>query len=369
MLVKLGHDPAQRIRISPETNLRILRRIDIALLPLMLIVYFLHALDKATLSYASIFGLIDDTGLEGDQFSWLGSIVFLAQLIFQLPVALALVKLPIGKFTSIMVLGWGLTLTCMTKAHDFSSLLVARFFLGAFEASIGPSFLAITQMWWRRREQTLRVGSWYCMNGLTWVFGSLITYGLASIDSDMKSYQIIFLFFGIVTLFFAVIMFLWMPDSPTEAKFLSDKDKILAIERLRDNQMGVMSREWRWPHFMEAVRDPKTWLWTVMIFCTSVPSNGIGVFGPLIIKSFVSDPYQTILFNVPVGVAHFTAVVSSAYVSMRWKVKGPVIALFSSHLLLVLAEHGRRHKTQIIVGSRLHWSLCRQHHWSAPLHA
>jgi hypothetical protein len=219
-------------------------------------------------------------------------------------------------------------------------------------------------------------------------------------------------------------MFLWMPDSPTEAKFLSDKDKILAIERLRDNQMGVMSREWRWPHFMEAVRDPKTWLWTVMIFCTSVPSNGIGVFGPLIIKSFVSDPYQTILFNVPVGVAHFTAVVSSAYVSMRWKVKGPVIALLcvppiiglsillsyehsaenkavllagffcictftgismsshihahsftvtnsgsSSHLLLVLAEHGRRHKTQIIVGSRLHWSLCRQHHWSAPLHA
>jgi hypothetical protein len=196
MLVKLGHDPAQRIRISPETNPRIPRRIDIALLPLMLIVYFLHALDKATLSYASIFGLIDDTGLEGDQFSWLGSIVFLAQLIFQLPVALALVKLPIGKFTSIMVLGWGLTLTCMTKAHDFSSLLVARFFLGAFEASIGPSFLAITQMWWRRREQTLRVGSWYCMNGLTWVFGSLITYGLASIDSDMKSYQVDRLYSG-----------------------------------------------------------------------------------------------------------------------------------------------------------------------------
>lgn len=190
MLIKLGHDPAHRIRISPETNARVLRRIDVALLPLMLIVYFLHALDKATLSYASIFGLIDDTGLEGDQFSWLGSVVYLAQLIFQLPVALALVKLPIGKFTSIMVLGWGLTLTCMTKATNFHSLLVARFILGAFEASIGPSFLAITQMWWRRREQTLRVGSWYGMNGLTWVFGSLITYGLASIESDLKPYQV-----------------------------------------------------------------------------------------------------------------------------------------------------------------------------------
>lgn len=151
MLLKLGHSPLKRLHISPEDNARVLRRIDIALLPLMLAVYFLHALDKATLSYASIFGLIDDTHLHGDQFSWLGSVVFLAQLVFQLPVAWALVKLPIGTFTSFMVLGWGVTLTCMTWAHNFPTLLGARFLLGAFEASVGPSFVAITQMWWRRR--------------------------------------------------------------------------------------------------------------------------------------------------------------------------------------------------------------------------
>lgn len=151
MLIKLGRSPDERISVSPPDDARILRRIDLALLPLMLAVYFLQALDKATLSYASIFGLIDDTHLEGDQYSWLGSIVFLAQLIMQLPLALALVKLPIGKFTSAMVLGWGFTLAAMTWAGSFPKLMVARFFLGAFEASIGPSFIAITQMWWRRR--------------------------------------------------------------------------------------------------------------------------------------------------------------------------------------------------------------------------
>lgn len=122
-------------------------------------------------------------------------------------------------------------------------------------------------------------------------------------------------------------MFFWMPDSPTEAKFLSDEDKVLAIERLRNNQMGVMSREWRYAHFFEALRDLKTWLWVIMIFCISVPSNGISTFGPLIIKSFVTDPYKTILFNVPVGLSHVLAVSLSAYASMKWKVKGPVIAL------------------------------------------
>lgn len=151
LLIKLGRSPNERVYVSPKDDFRVLRRIDWALLPLMLAVYFLQALDKATLSYASIFGLIEDTNLVGDQFSWLGSIVFLAQLVMQLPLALALVKLPIGKFTGAMVLGWGLTLTAMTWARTFPQLMVARFFLGAFEASVGPSFVAITQMWWRRR--------------------------------------------------------------------------------------------------------------------------------------------------------------------------------------------------------------------------
>jgi hypothetical protein len=151
LLIKLGRSPDEVITVSPADDARILRRIDLALLPLMLSVYFLQALDKATLSYASIFGLIDDTGLEGDQFSWLGSIVYLAQLIMQLPLAWALVKLPIGKFTSVMVFAWGVTLTLMTWANNFGQLMAARFFLGAFEACVGPAFVAITQMWWRRR--------------------------------------------------------------------------------------------------------------------------------------------------------------------------------------------------------------------------
>ncbi len=131
----------------------------------MLSVYFLQQLDKATLAYSSVFHLIEDTGLVGGQYSWLGSIVYLAQLVAQPLVAWLLVKLPIGKFSSTMVLFWGITLSCMAAAHNFGGLLAARFFLGAFEASIAPAFVAITQMWWRRREQTVRVASWYAMNG------------------------------------------------------------------------------------------------------------------------------------------------------------------------------------------------------------
>lgn len=150
-------------------------------------------------------------------------------------------------------------------------------------------------------------------------------------------------------------MFFWMPDSPTEAKFLTDEDKIKAIERLRHNQMGVLSREWRNEHFIETLKDLKTWLWVSMIFCVSIPSNGISVFGSLIVKSFVSDPFRTILFNIPVGISHVCAVSISAYVSMKWKRKSPIIALLCIPPLVGFAilyhyPHDSEHRAILLAG-------------------
>ena len=31
---------------------------------------------------------------------------------------------------------------------------------------VAPAFIAITQMWYRRLEQPVRLGSWYAMNGV-----------------------------------------------------------------------------------------------------------------------------------------------------------------------------------------------------------
>jgi len=127
----------EQVVVSEADNKRILRKIDLTILPIMLGVYFLQQLDKSTLSYASVFGLVKNAHLGGQDYSWLGSIVYVAQLVMQPIVAFFLVKLPTGKFAAVMVLCWGIVLSCMSIAKDFKGLMVARFFLGCFEASVG----------------------------------------------------------------------------------------------------------------------------------------------------------------------------------------------------------------------------------------
>lgn len=125
------------IIVTPEDNARVLRKIDLTILPILLVVYCLQSLDKTSLSYASVFGLVKDTHLVGREYSWLGSVVYLAQLVMQPLVAVSLVKLPTGKFTAAMVLCWGIVLTGMTASHNFAGLFVTRMLLGGFEASVG----------------------------------------------------------------------------------------------------------------------------------------------------------------------------------------------------------------------------------------
>jgi hypothetical protein len=134
---ELLEDTGGSVILTPENNSRVLRRIDLRILPLVLGIYFLQALDKATLAYASVFGLIEETGLAGLQYSWLGSVVYLAQLVVQPIVAYLLVKMRLGKFLAVSVFCWGAVLSCMPAAHNFPGLLVCRLFLGAFEAGIG----------------------------------------------------------------------------------------------------------------------------------------------------------------------------------------------------------------------------------------
>ncbi|KAF2437731.1 MFS general substrate transporter [Karstenula rhodostoma CBS 690.94] len=348
----------ERIVVTPEGNKRVLRKIDLVLLPILLSVYFLQSLDKTTLSYASVFGLIEDANLDpaSDQFSWLGSIVYIAQMVMQPLVALLLVKLPIGKFLGVMVFTWGTILCGMAGAKNFAGLMATRFLLGAFEAAVAPAFIAIVQMWYKRSEQTNRNAAWYAMLGIVNILGSLLSYGLGHIHSDLlHSYQIIFLFCGLLTAVVSVFVFIFTPDSPMEAKFLKGNDKLVAVERLRMNQMGVASRVWKWDHVREAFIDPKTWLWFLMLTAVSIPSGGITTFGPLIIQSFGFGKFATILFNMPFGAVQIIATLGGAWLATWLKKKSPVLILLCippiiGIIVLMVVGREKHHRGVLLFG-------------------
>lgn len=171
-----------RVVISDEESDRLLKLIDRRVLVIMILTYFLQAIDKGTLSFASIMGLQEDLHLKGQevrnhrckskanivanssQYSWLITGVYIAVLLVEYPTNWIITKVPIAKYLSFNIICWGAVLACHAASTNFASILVCRVLLGIFEAACQPSFIILSSMWFKREEQTSRVTYWYMMN-------------------------------------------------------------------------------------------------------------------------------------------------------------------------------------------------------------
>lgn len=104
-------------------NKRILRRTDKYILSILMLIYFLQALDKtsrysqhayradetdsADFGYANVLGVSEDLGLEGNQYSLLNIILSSAQLAWQPISSYILVRVPPRILMTVLVVCWG----------------------------------------------------------------------------------------------------------------------------------------------------------------------------------------------------------------------------------------------------------------------
>ncbi|XMA18940.1 hypothetical protein WAI453_011731 [Rhynchosporium graminicola] len=314
------------VTLTEEDNKKICRKTDKVILSILVWVYFLQILDKSVLGYGSVFGLQKDTHLKGNQYSVVGSIAPIAQLVWQPFSSILIVKVPHRILMPSLVLGWGIAQTCMAFCHSFADLMAARFFLGLFEAGCLPLFGVITNQWYRRSEQPIRVATWFGTNGLATIIASALSYGLGHIPSEtLKSWQIIFLFVGLMTIVTAPFVYWKLDNNVATARFLTETERAQAVERLRANQTGIGSRELEWSHIWEVATEPKTYLWFTMSLLLNAGASVSNVFGPLILKGLGFDKYVTSLLNMPFGAVQFIIILLASYAVQKSRLKAPVL--------------------------------------------
>lgn len=136
----------------------------------------------------------------------------------------------------------------------------------------------------------------------------------------------IFLFVGLVTIVSAPIAY-WRLDSDIpSARFLTEHEKAQAIERLRANQTGTGSREFNWSHVLEAVMEPKNWLFIGMSLLNNLGAAVTNTFGPLILAGLGYDKYTTSLLNMPFGAVQFIIIMLASWAAQKAKWKSAVLA-------------------------------------------
>ncbi|KAL4898662.1 major facilitator superfamily domain-containing protein [Aspergillus ambiguus] len=304
-------------QFTPQEERRLVWKIDLMILPIMLIAYMMAFLDKQTLSYTSLMGLREDLHLVGSEYSWSSSIFYFGYLFFSWPASLLMVRFPLGKYLACNFIIWAVVLACHAATKNFAGIMVTRFFLGVTEASLSPGFSLLTSLWYRTSEQPLRHGIWFCGNSISLIIGNVIAVGIWQIKGGLHPWQWIFIIFGLITFVWGVLMLFRLPDSPSTASFLNENERLIAMERLRSNKAGYKSNKIDRDQIFEALRDVKTWLLAVLILASNIPNGGFTTFNGLILKGFGYSTFRTLLLGMPGGAVVFVFVLASSIISSK----------------------------------------------------
>ncbi|PBK84110.1 MFS general substrate transporter [Armillaria gallica] len=309
---------------TPEQYKKLKRKIDWHLLPLMWLCFGLQAADKAVLGIMAIFGLREDTGLIGQQYSWLTTVFYLAYMCSEFPSNIVLQRWSMGKTLSIYMMCWGLVVLCIGFAKDFKHLIALRALQGFFESCINPGFILIIGSWYTRQERSSRILIIQSASSGFGVLALLALYGIGTLGSDGKDIQTwryMSYLLGPMTIAIGVLC-LYGLGTPSDVPWLSIEEKRMANARILENQSGhdkTGTMVWKWYQVRECLVDPCFYFSGLNTLLTTVPSGGLTAFGNIISASFGFTPLQVILYNIPQNIICAASLIIAGVVTSRWK--------------------------------------------------
>ncbi|KAI6830245.1 MFS general substrate transporter [Hortaea werneckii] len=223
----------------------------------------LQFIDKTALNYANIFGYQDDLKLVGKEFNYLAAMVYAGYFFGQYPCGVLIGRYPAQ-----------------------NSALAVCFTMGIFEAAVTPGLTLMTGFWYKRSEIPLRQCIWYSSLGWGGIVGSYISMEITKLapDTQPARWEILFFILGGATMIWSFVLYFLLPDVPSNARFFTHREKLVAVHRVADNDTGIKNKHFDRKQAVVAFWDPKAILLFISVFAAAIPNGVVNSFSIIIIK-------------------------------------------------------------------------------------
>ncbi|GFZ49534.1 hypothetical protein JCM24511_07654 [Saitozyma sp. JCM 24511] len=308
----------EEVKAWEACSKRVARKFDHYLLAMMCFQVGVNYIDKAALAWAVLFGFQTDLGLVGKDYSWVSSMFYFGYLAGQIPSVYITARLPLAKVMGIACIGWGILLLGSMGCKNYGQMLAIRFLLGLIEAPLVPSLVSYTALFYTKKEGTARTLIWGAMQGAFYLVFSLVAYGLGHVQNDaLRQWAWIFLVLGLLSVVLGLGWLFLMPDTPMKARFLSEEEKVVAIERVAENMTGTKGHTFQPHQILDALSDPLYYLTILYVFVSMVP-NGLSSFNTLVISSFGFNQFNTLLVGLPSSIVSAGSLITWSFLARRY---------------------------------------------------
>ncbi|PSR73577.1 hypothetical protein PHLCEN_2v10496 [Hermanssonia centrifuga] len=303
-----GSSVDYKTRFPHVDEKKVLRKIDLRVVPFVFIINFFTFLDRVNISNATLFGLKQDLKLQGNQYNTALLIYFVPYILLDIPSNVLMKRFKPHVWLTICMFGFGFVTIMEGLTKNFGGLLATRFFLGVFECAVFPGCLYLISMWYKRAEAQTRFTFFFSSNSLAGSFAGLLGYAIGHMDGmrGYRGWRWVFILEGTLSCVLAFVMFFLVSDFPEEASWLSEDEKAFVKARLQED-VGQSGRNEpvRLTHFVKLFKDYKSYLGAVMYFGLIVPAYSFAYFSPTIIQGLGHTAITTQLLSIPPYFAAF----------------------------------------------------------------
>ncbi|KAF2646302.1 MFS general substrate transporter [Massarina eburnea CBS 473.64] len=313
---------------------KILRKMDLRLIPMLALLYLLSFLDRGNIGNAKIEGLVEDLHMTGAQYNWCLTVFFFTYAAFEVPSNLLLKKLRPSVWLPTIMVAWGIVMTLMGIVQNYKGLLIARIFLGVTEAGLFPGVAYYITMWYCRHEAQFRQALFFSAASTAGAFSGLLAFGISKMNGvgGLEGWRWIFILEGILTVIVAILAYFTLFDFPETATFLTEEERAFVVYRLKyqgqekgDGVKVAQDDTFQWKYVKAAFLDWQTWINIWVYWGIVAPLYGISLFLPTIIRSLGYTSSTAQLLTVPIYITASVLAVVVAYWSDRNGKRSPFI--------------------------------------------
>jgi ACS family tartrate transporter-like MFS transporter len=276
------------------------RKISWRLLPYLLLLYVIAWFDRVNIGFAAL-QMNADLSLSPSVYGLGAGIFFIGYALFEVPSNLILAKVGARLWIGRIMVTWGLLSIAMLLVQGPLSFYLVRFLLGIAEAGFLPGILYYLGAWFPRAEFA-RAVSWFMMGiPLSTVFGGPIAGAILTLDGwhGLQGWQWLFLLEGLPAVLLGIATWLWLPNTPREARFLSEEEALHAVQRIAAEEERTQKRHKL--DLRQALTSPTVWMLALVLFACQSGSYGLTLWVPQIVKgiSGASDLYVGFISAIP----------------------------------------------------------------------
>lgn len=267
--------------------------------------------DRNNLGNASIAGMSVDLGLEiQSRYSIILLFFFFTYVIFQ-PIGVVLLrKVGSRNFFCAIVMLWGITEIALGFVKNWSDMIPLRLILGAFEAGLFPGALYLMSCWYTRYQLAKRVALFYLIGTIASAFTGILAYGVSQMDGlgagpewwgvhlypgyspGIAGWRWIFIMFGIITCFVAIVSYLFVVDFPEmettkrrwAVPFLAPEEISFVLRKIEADRNDTFAEEFSIAAYLKHAADLKVWAHAFLFLLTTTTNYAVVYFLPIILR-------------------------------------------------------------------------------------